>query len=342
MIIGSSYVDDIIDSVDSYEHALQLTSDIDKVLKIGGFQVKGWTLSDGADKVIKFNIEEKVLGIIWNSSTDSFYFKVKMAEFVNLNENTETQCLTKRAALSVVNGLFDPLGLVSPIIVRGKILLRQITAIEPRINWDDKVPDEHMADWLFFLKSLNSLREISFLRCVKPVDAVGLPTLVTFSDASENIFGTCCYIRWETTTGEFKSKLLISKNRVAPIKRLTIVRLELLAAVLAARIRQFVTNNSDGEFNRFIHIVDSEIIRAMIQKESYGFNTFVGTRIGEIQTHTDPSEWYWIKSDANIADIITRGAEPVHIDSYSIWQNGPKFSSLKNKTSCIFALMIFC
>ena len=65
----------------------------------------------------------------------------------------------------------------------------------------------------------------------------------------------------------------------------------------------------------------------MIQKESYGFNTFVGTRIGEIQTHTDPSEWYWIKSDANIADIITRGAEPVHIDSYSIWQNGPKFMS---------------
>ena len=104
VIIGSSYVDDIIDSVDSYEHALQLTSDIDKVLKIGGFQVKGWTLSGGAGKVIKFNIEEKVLGIIWNSSTDSFYFKVKMAEFVNLNENTETQCLTKRAALSVVNG----------------------------------------------------------------------------------------------------------------------------------------------------------------------------------------------------------------------------------------------
>ena len=192
-----------------------------------------------------------------------------MAEFVNLNESTETQCLTKRAALSVVNGLFDPLGLVSPIIVRGKILLRQITAIEPRINWDDKVPDEHMADWLLFLKSLNSPREISFLRCVKPVDAVGLPTLVTFSDASENIFDTCCYIRWETTTGEFKSKLLISKNRVAPIiKRLTIVILELLAAVLAARFRQFVTNNSHGEFNRFIHIVDSEIIRAMIQKES--------------------------------------------------------------------------
>ena len=91
------------------------------------------------------------MGIIWNSST---------AEFVNLNENTETQCLTKRAALSVVNGLLDPLGLVPPIIVRGKILLRQITAIEPRINWDDKVPDEHMADWLLFLKSLNSLREI--------------------------------------------------------------------------------------------------------------------------------------------------------------------------------------
>ena len=65
----------------------------------------------------------------------------------------------------------------------------------------------------------------------------------------------------------------------------------------------------------------------MLQKESYRFNIFVGTRIGEIQTHTDSSEWYWIKSDANIADIITRGVEPVHIDSYSMWQNGPKFMS---------------
>ena len=64
--------------------------------------------------------------------------------------------------------------------------------------------------------------------------------MINFSDASEDAFGAFCYIRWETSRGKFESQLLISKSRVAPVKKITIVRLELSAAVLATRIRSFV------------------------------------------------------------------------------------------------------
>ena len=64
-------------------------------------------------------------------------------------------------------------------------------------------------------------------------------------------------------------------------------------------------------------------MHSMIQKESYGFNTFAATRIGEIQQNTNPKEWFWIESKYNIADWLTRGKKPTEINLDSIWQNGP-------------------
>ena len=76
---------------------------------------------------------------------------------------------------------------------------------------------------------------------------------------------------------------------------------------------------------RFIHIVDSEIVCTMFQKESYGYNTFTATRVGEVQENSDPSEWYWIGGKENITYLITRGAKPSEIDRDTRWQNGPEF-----------------
>ena len=76
------------------------------------------------------------------------------------------------------------------------------------------------------------------------------------------------------------------------------------------------------------YIVDSEIVRAMIQKESYGFNTFVAVGVGEIQDHTNLQNWYWIDGKLNIADWITRGKNPDELGPGSTWQNGPEFLKL--------------
>ena len=66
-------------------------------------------------------------------------------------------------------------------------------------------------------------------------------------------------------------------------------------------------------------------MHGMIQKESYGFNTFAATRVGEIQQN---KEWFWMESKYNIADWLTRGKKPNEIDLDSVWQNGPRFLEL--------------
>jgi len=48
----------------------------------------------------------------------------------------------------------------------------------------------------------------------------------------------------------------------------------------------------------------------MIQRNSYGFNIFAVTCIGEIQEGTDSKDWYWVESEHNIADWLTRGKNP--------------------------------
>ena len=125
--------------------------------------------------------------------------------------------------------------------------------------------------------------------------------------------------------GSYEARLISSKSRVAPLRTTTIVRLELSSAVLAKRLRLFIESAFRLKFERVIHIVDSQIVLAMINNDSHGFNTFVATRIGEIQSGTNPLDWFWIDTKLNIADIISRGAALCDLGLYSCWQNGPLF-----------------
>ena len=63
--------------------------------------------------------------------------------------------------------------------------------------------------------------------------------------------------------------------------------------------------------------VDSQMVHAMVRKESYGFNTFAVTRVGEIQSGTNAEDGYWVAGQQNIADWLTRGKRPEEIDGDS-------------------------
>ena len=106
---------------------------------------------------------------------------------------------------------------------------------------------------------------------------------------------------------------------------MSIDRIELCGAVLNKRLKQLLEKESRYRFAKCFHIVDSQIVHAMVHKESYGFNTFAATRVGEIQSGTNVEDWYWIASQKNIADWLTRGKRPEEIDGNSPWQKGPDF-----------------
>ena len=217
---------------------------------------------------------------------------------------------TKRIILSQVNSIYDPLGLAGPFTVRAKILLRQLWGMEEKLNWDDPIPDKYTRDWKQFCQDLLEMNDVKFKRCLMPENAIDDPILIIFSDGSSHAYGACAYYRWKLNNGQFKCRLILSKNRLAPIKRLSIDRIELCGAVLNSRLKAFLERHCRYKLQKCYHIVDSQIVHNMIQKESYGFNTFAATRVGEIQQNTNPDDWYWTKSKNNIADPLTRGKTP--------------------------------
>ena len=336
IVLESAYRDDIIDSADDFETVIQLTEDINAMLKTGNFHMKEWIYSFKENKekkeaetvdvtLIEDEHSEKVLGMNWVIESDMFKFEVSDKIVEMFNKPEEEISLSKRKVLSIINGLYDPMGLVVPFTVTGKILMRKLWTTFPDMGWDDQIDGKLKKEWINYFIDMVKLSKVVFPRCSKPKGSVGNPELILFSDASTEAYGACCYLRWNQSDGSYLSRLLLSKSRVAPLKIQSIVRLELCAAVLSKRLRCFVEKYYRIPFKKVIHLLDSQIVQCMLQKESYGFNTFVATRVGEIQESTDPKEWYWINGKDNIADITSRGMTPENLDINSEWQNGPEF-----------------
>ena len=352
VILKNTYVDDIADSFEDKHAAMKITEEIDKFIKPGGFKIKKWVFSGKKAKQMKApdtenSTENKpedeseiqtILGMKWDQNSDVFKFDVhvnfspkqrKLRTGPDLIlENVSTKIpLTKRMILSQINGIYDPLGLAGPFTVRAKILMRKLWSVV-ELGWDDVIPETHMAEWIEFFRDLFGMKEISFSRCAKPANSVGNPSLIMSADGSNDAFGACGYVRWEKKDGTFESHLIASKNRTTPLKRMTTVRSELCGAVLAKRLHMFIKQEMRLKFEKEYFIVDSQIVRAMIQKDSYGFNTFVAVRIGEIKENTNPNDWYWVKGKSNISDWLTRGKAPKELGQNSLWQKGMHFLNL--------------
>lgn len=341
---------DIIDSVNNRTKAKQITDDIEKLLIKGAFKLKEWIYSEDRSSrheakipMEPSNAAEKVLGVIWDPTTDNFHYKVKLS-LSPKKKTTRThkdatpanvqptysvpEVLTKRMNLSQVNSIYDPLGLAGLYTVRAKILMRKLWTYETKLDWDDPIPEEYGREWMTFFDDLPEMEKITVKRCLKPHNAIGDPILILFSDGSNNAYGACAYVRWELSTREFVSYIILSKNRLAPVKRMSIDRIELCGAVLNKGLKTVLQQQCRYKFQRYYHIVDSQIVHAMIHKETYGFNTFAATRVGEIQEGTEKNDWYWTESKNNIADWLTRGKRPIDIDVNSGWQAGPDFLKL--------------
>ncbi|XP_071525744.1 uncharacterized protein [Panulirus ornatus] len=353
VIINNSYVDDILGNCNNYETASNLMKEIERVVAQGGFKIKHWILSGDHSPVnIRLDLaeihKEKVLGVVWEPKRDVFVFEVKVNfspkhRKVHIGPDIKQDdlagemphCLTKRMLLSQIATQYDPLGLVCPVTLKAKLMLRRLIAPEDMANgksrkydWDDAVSPQIRSEWLSYFKMLFEVETLWFPRCIRGANAVGNPTLVIFSDGSTVAYGACAYIRWECPVGVFNSRLLMAKSKLAPLKQLSIPRIKLCGALIAARMRETIAKEMNYSFESIIHIVDSAIVRAQIKKESFGFGTFTATKIAEIQSKTDPEEWWWMSRDDNPADMTTKPTKPANLGVGSNWQIGPPFLSL--------------
>lgn len=139
--------------------------------------------------------------------------------------------------MHLLASVYDPLGLINPIVVTMKMFFQKL-CIE-KLEWDDILPDKYLKEWHDLLENLSTSSDLVFdrLYCFKDEnDPFQSVQLHGFSDASCGAYGCCVYLRFRYLSGKVKTILVTSKSRVKPLSDVSIPRLELLGALLLARL----------------------------------------------------------------------------------------------------------
>ena len=140
-------------------------------------------------------------------------------------------------------------------------------------------------------------------------------------------FGATCYVRYSLPDGTIKVSSVMAWNRVAPLKQLSIPRLEPQAAFLAIRLYCVVKQEFTVNKKNSIFWSDSKIVLQYIANESRRFHTFVANRVSEIHDTTDPTEWKHVSGQCNPPDDCTRGLREADLNHHCRWLNGLAFLS---------------
>ncbi|XP_041765140.1 uncharacterized protein LOC121589934 [Anopheles merus] len=328
------YVDDLISGAESIEQAIQLRDELTSLMSKGGFRFRKWCSNElsvldgltpdllGTTTSHEFEAAAnvKTLGICWEPPNDVFRFTIAIPD---------VRPCTKRTVLSTIAQLYDPLGLLSPIIVQAKILLQELWA--NKLGWDDELPRQLCDKWEEFCEQLPMLAHFKIPRFALTPN-YNYVELHCFADASEAAYGACAYLRSQSIDGTTQVTLLASKSRVAPLKPLTIPRLELCAALLAARLQQKLISAIDMAVNETHMWSDSTITLQWLAAPPRTWKTFIANRVGEIQAATNGCIWHHVPGIENPADMLSRGVSAELLLESNMWMHGPDW--LMNDSSC--------
>ena len=146
-----------------------------------------------------------------------------------------------------------------------------------------------------------------------------------FSDACQEGYGQCIYIKLISTTGQVHCALVMAKSRVTPLKTITIPRLELTAAVVSVRIHKLLKGELEYDNISEIFWTDSKVVLGYIANDSKRFHVYVANRVQTIRDHTTPDQWRFVETHNNPADHASRGMTADEICDSKIWWNGPEF-----------------
>ncbi|XP_008214147.2 uncharacterized protein LOC103317564 [Nasonia vitripennis] len=318
------YVDNMLTGTNSVEEARSICTQMTQVLRTAGMNMRQWAandpniLSDIESKNLDANFDLsndntlKTLGIRWRAKTDSYVYKIKPISV--------TERFTKRKILSEIAKIFDPLGLLGPIILFAKKIMQDIW--KAKIDWDETVPNDIYYQWNEFCLQLSCLPDMSFNRHILTNDANEIQ-IHGFSDASETGYGACIYMRSKDTFGNYKITLICSKSRVAPVKTRSLPRLELCGAQLLANLYVHTIRSIRIQVDRTYFWCDSSITLHWINTAPPTLKTFVANRVVDIQLKTEIHAWRHIRSEDNPADALSKGQLPNDFLNNEIWLHGP-------------------
>ena len=315
-----AYVDDIAGPKSNSKEAKKIIEEIDTVLGKGQFQIKAW--SSNCLEIDQSNDEgfTDLLDHKWDKEEDKFTFKKE--NVVGLMKG-----FSKRTCLKFLAQLWNPIGLVSPVTIKFRIDLQGLWS--SGYGWDDLLPGSIQQTWSENVQSINDLLSFQFDRELKPSNAVGVPQIHGFSDGGEQAYGAVIFLRWKLAGGDYRCVSVMIKAFVAPLKKKSIPRLELLGCLTLARM--YVTCVKALEFTKaqdweIFFWIDSSTFLSWIRTPPREFRPFVSARVAEIQETIGADQIRYIKSNNYPADALTRG---IHLNHLMKWSERPSFLSTR-------------
>ncbi|XP_055542869.1 uncharacterized protein LOC129728450 [Wyeomyia smithii] len=342
-ILNCHYVDDYLDSFGSESEAEKVSSEVRLVHSNGGFHLRNWRtnservligLGESAAADIK-NLYldrsehvDRVLGMLWSTGLDELSFSTRMSEEVRHLLDSGTRP-TKRQVLRCVMSLFDPLGLLAPFIIHGKVLIQELW--RAGTEWDEVIGDKAFEHWNRWTKMIEFISTVKIPRCYFPRATEATyknAQLHVFVDASEITYSCAAYIRTTANDGSSDCVLVSGKTKVAPLKPMSIPRLELQGCVIGTRLLKFVQDHHPVAFSKRFLWTDSTTAKTWIQSDPRRYKPFVAYRVGEISESTDTSDWRWVPSKLNPADEAAKWGRGPYFNQESQWFHGPAFLRL--------------
>ncbi|GFU34433.1 hypothetical protein NPIL_626691 [Nephila pilipes] len=317
MIDKHLYMDDFLASTETETHITMLYHEIKDLMTLMKLPMEKWaTNSLKLKDVIQTNKEfhkstTAVLGIDWDTNDDTLGNAFKTSFCV-----AGGKPLTKRWLLRCIASCYDPLGLFSPFTIIGKILFQDTWILG--IKWDELLPTNLSTMWYAAVKQLDDICSIKISRYIG-ISSHTPYSVHVFCDASEHAYGSVLYI----VTSQSNVHIVCSRNRLAPIKKVTLPRLELLAALMGTRLLKYFCNKVDIQPSAATLWTDSKITLSWILSNPNKWKTFVCNRTTEILQYTSPAQWRYCPGTQNPADHLSRGILPSKLLKLKNWWYGP-------------------
>ena len=313
-IQNNFYMDDFIKSVETPEKAIEVFNQLQPFLSQHGFELKKWisnndavteaipedlkSISNTKQVEVEPNTEgSSVLGLQWTVTDDSLQ--------VCRGTNKEVEApITQRKILSLVSSVFDPIGLFAPFSVHMRRLLKGIWTKNGQ-HWDNEVEPGEEEEFLRWKEQLPIVAETSIDRRYFNRER-DKTELHVFADASEDTMCAVAYLRSQPKEYAADLAFVIGKCRVAPMRHISIPRLELQAAVMAVRLKEQIVKEHEMKINSCSFWSDSTTILQWIHSSHRKQQVFMANRVAEILDTTDVSQWKHVSGINNPADIGTR------------------------------------
>ena len=315
-ILHNLYVDNILLGHSSEEEIIQFYHNARAILSEAHFNLRAWATNSPQlrditqkEKTADTSTPNNILGMLWNPVSDQLSLTPK-STLIPGNSLT-----TKRELLQESSKVFDPIGITVPVTIQAKLLVQKVWS--QHIEWDEPLGTELLNEWRRIAVDLSQLPQFSINRKYLPNFSTSDMELHAFSDASNKAYGAVIYLRSQTNTA-----FVIAKSRVAPLKCPTLPRLELMAALVAARLTKFVMNSMPLANIPVYVWVDSQITLYWI-RSSKTLPQFVTHRVEEIKHLLPSASWKYCPSSDNPTDLLTRGLTFQQFQSSAQWIHGP-------------------